>query len=149
MLGVVVLLTLNPAGDVSRPLRAAAIAAALGALGGFPVGANEARALTRTREAERHRDELRRERDLRERIVETSPVGIAVVEDDGGVGFANEHAVETVGVPREEFSDLRYDEPMFQGPGDANGSLFERILDTGEAVYGEELQVERPDGERI
>lgn len=108
MLRVVVLLTLNPAGDVSRPLRAVAIAAGLGALGGFPVGANEARAPTRAREAERHRDELRRERDLRERIVETSPVGIAVVEDGEGVRFPNEHADETVGIPREEFSDLRY-----------------------------------------
>lgn len=55
MLGVVVLLTLNPTGSVDRPLRAGWIAAAVGGVGGLAIGLNEARAITQARQAERAR----------------------------------------------------------------------------------------------
>lgn len=55
MLGIVVLLVLNPAGSVDRPLRAGWIAAAIGGVGGFAIGLQEARAITRARQAERAR----------------------------------------------------------------------------------------------
>ena len=149
MLGVVVLLTLNPTGSVDRPLRAAVLATSLGSLGGLANGINNARAISRARDAEQHRDELRQERDLRERIVETSPIGIGVVNADGSIRIINAHAADIVGIPQDELTGLSYDEPMFREPGTADRSLFEQIRATGEPVYGEERQIARPDGERI
>lgn len=55
MSGVIVLLIVNPAGTVDRPIRAGLLGTALGSVGGLGVGLNEARAITQAREAERAR----------------------------------------------------------------------------------------------
>ena len=60
MLGVVWLLTFNPAGNLDHPLRAAVIGMGIGANGGFLVGTNEAQSIVRAEEAERRTQELAR-----------------------------------------------------------------------------------------
>ena len=153
MLAVVGLLVLNPGGSVDRPLRAAVLATALGSVGGLGVGLNEARAFSRAREVEQHRDELRQERDLRERIVETSPIGIVVVDADGSISSANQYAAELLGVSEDELTELGYDEPMFEATGPdgtpVEDEMFQQVLSTGEPIYNVERQITRADGQRI
>ncbi|QLD89291.1 histidine kinase [Natronomonas salina] len=60
MLGVVWLLTWNPAGSLDHPLRAAVIGVGIGANGGFLVGTNEAQSIVRADEAEERTQELAR-----------------------------------------------------------------------------------------
>jgi PAS domain S-box-containing protein len=98
-------------------------------------------------------DNLRRERDLRERIVETSPIGIVVVDSDGRISFANEHAAEMLEFSKDELTNLRYDESMF-GASAADGSpaeeeIFQPVRSSGEPVYNAERRVTRSDGRRI
>jgi PAS domain S-box-containing protein len=150
---VVGLIEVNPAGDIDRPLFTLFISIAVGSVAGFGIGVHEARAVSRAREAEEHRDKFRSERDLRERIFETSPIGITVVDADRSIRTVNERAAEVVGLPREELLDLEYDESLFDAT-DADGNpledgVFEQVLTTGDAVYDEERRITRPDGNRI
>ena len=64
MLGVVLLLELNPGGGLDRPVLSSVIAAALGAVAGFAIGVNEARAITQAREAEYQAAEAERGREI-------------------------------------------------------------------------------------
>lgn len=153
MAGVIIVLELNPAGSVDRTFYTPVIATALGSIGGFGVGVNEARAITRAYEAEERNRKLQRERNLRERIVETSPVGIVVIDADGTLSFANDHAVEMLGLPRDEIVGLEYDTSMFEAT-DADGNpieegVFDRVLSSGEPVFDAERHLTRSDGRRI
>lgn len=64
MIGVVLLLMLNPGGSVDRPIRAGMIAMALGSVAGLAIGTNEARAITQAREAEHQAAEAERGREI-------------------------------------------------------------------------------------
>ncbi len=77
---------------------------------------------------------LRAEHELNERIVETTPVGILVVNDAGEVTYANDRASEILG----ETSDERV------------GELFPASWAVGneERVRRFERELERPDGQR-
>lgn len=153
MLAIVGLLVLNPGGSVDRPLRAAVLATAIGSVAGLAIGMNEAQALTRAREAEQHRDELRQERDLRERIVETSPTGIVVVDEDGSISSANQYAAEILGFSEDKLTELNYDEPVFEAVAPegtpCTGEIFQQVLSTDEPIYNAERQIMRADGQRI
>ncbi|UPV75076.1 hypothetical protein M0R89_03165 [Halorussus limi] len=63
LLGVVGLLLLDPDVNVNHLLWSTVLAAAVGNLGGLAIGANEARAISRAREAEDHERELQRQND--------------------------------------------------------------------------------------
>ena len=152
MLGVVALLAV--ATGLNRPLFTPMAGTALGSVAGFAIGVNEARALSRATEAEHHRDELRQERDLRERIFETSPVGITIVDDDGSIRMANEHAARISGYSRAELEAVEeHDAPKFEvTDADGNpieGGLVEDVLDSGEPIYDVERQITSRDGRRI
>jgi len=57
--------------------------------------------------------ELRQERDLLEGIVETSPIGITVVDADGALTFVNERAEKIYGRPREGIGEFTHDDPRW------------------------------------
>jgi len=153
MLTVVGLVHLNPAGGLDRPVFSLLLATGLGSVAGLANGANEARAISRAAEAQQRRDEVREERDLRQRIVATSPVGILVVDADGQIASANDHAVEVLGYTEAELTDFQHDEPIFQTTGPNSESvdddLFTRVVSTRSPVYDAERQVTRADGQRI
>ncbi|WP_164974859.1 bacterio-opsin activator domain-containing protein [Halegenticoccus tardaugens] len=96
--------------------------------------------------------ELRRERELVERIFETSPIGLGIVSHDGGLERTNARAeamTESLADEVIEGCDLR-DVEVY----DADGSPVpfeerptQRARKTGEPVYNAELAVDR-DGER-
>lgn len=153
MAGVILVLQLNPAGSIDRTFYTPAIATALGCIGGFGVGINEARAIAQTYKAEERNRELQRERDLRKRIFETSPVGITVVDADGTLSFANDHTAEIIGAPKDEIIGREYDTSMFDATGPDGDPIekgvFDRVLETGEPVFDAERQIVRSDGRRI
>ncbi len=101
---------------------------------------------------ERHalESDLRRQRDLSQRMLETAPVGILVLDEDRTVAEANERAEAVVGVP---FSELRTGERSFRlldvEGNELPPSAFPtaRVIDDGESVEGEVLKLVRPDGE--
>ena len=107
------------------------------------------RDMTDRRERER---EIRRERDLTERILETSPVGIAVVNRDGSTDRANERMAELLGVSSGDVSAYTAGErAMF----DANGEFLpvedrpaSRVFETGEPLYDREILIDPPGGSR-
>jgi PAS domain S-box-containing protein len=105
--------------------------------------------VTERRRAQR---QLERERDLVESIVESSPVGIGVVNPDGTIVRANEHAEEILGLSAGELADQPAAEhPVYDVDGDpipADERPFAEALETGETVQNREIQVEKPDGER-
>ncbi|ODR81028.1 PAS domain-containing sensor histidine kinase [Haladaptatus sp. W1] len=100
-------------------------------------------------------DQLLRERNQTERLLETSPVGIYVQDADGEILLANRRAQELLGQSEEEFQKKSDDADEWRTL-DANGepladgkSPAERVHSTGETVYDEEIAIEKPDGERL
>ncbi|QLD88184.1 PAS domain S-box protein [Natronomonas salina] len=97
-------------------------------------------------------EQLQRERDLTSQILETSPVGIQVLDADGDVTRMNERLREILEISDDEArsydpSDRTvYDETGAELPPDRHP--FGETLRTGEPVYDRTLQVELPSGDR-
>ncbi|WP_265110834.1 PAS domain-containing sensor histidine kinase [Halosolutus halophilus] len=95
--------------------------------------------------------QLERERDLIDRILETSPVGIQVFDADGEVTRMNERVRDILEIPEEEAEIYDpsqrpvYDEDGREVP--ATEHPFARTLETGEPVYEDVLQIDLPSGD--
>ena len=104
------------------------------------------------RERTDREQQLQRERDLTARVLETSPVGILVVDDDGEVRRTNDRAREILGITADERGEYTPgDRPTYDENGEpvsVDNHPFATVLETGEPVYDRVLQMERPDGER-
>ncbi|QCS44526.1 PAS domain S-box protein [Natrinema versiforme] len=102
--------------------------------------------------ANRRRDA---EASLKDKIVETSPIGITIVDTDGEMRFANDRAEEIFGRSKERIDELRFDDPEWDEIGPDGHSLssaelpFSRILESGEPVFDQVSGVLRPDGQRV
>ncbi|MCU4740686.1 PAS domain S-box protein [Natronoglomus mannanivorans] len=115
---------------------------------------NVAGLLTAAIENEQAGQQIREAETVTDRIVETSPVGIVVVDTDGEVSFVNERAQALLGRPRAELLTFAADDPRWQrtggGRSGVDGGLpFERVVGTGEPVFDVELTVSRPGGEQV
>jgi len=115
-----------------------------GALDGY---AKVIRDMTDRREQER---QLRRERDLTDRILDTSPVGIVVLDSDGDHVRINERAKDVLDIPDDEAESYS---PSQRTVYDADGNVVApeehpaaRVLESGEPVFDWEAKVELPDG---
>ena len=99
--------------------------------------------------------DLRREEHVRDRIVETSPIGITIVDADGTFSYGNERAEEVLGVSREQLNDRRYDAPMFEvmnvdgSPIPERERPFTRVMETGDRIVGQEIRIRRSDGRDV
>ncbi len=119
-----------------------------GTLQGF---AKVTRDMTDRRERER---DLRRERDLNEKLLRTAPVAIAVYDSDCEPLLSNRRARDVLGLPESgDVDDLRdagrwdvYDADGTQLSADELPAA--RVLERGEAVSDVEIAIDRPDGER-
>ncbi|MDQ2051467.1 PAS domain S-box protein [Natronolimnohabitans sp. A-GB9] len=106
---------------------------------------------------ERDRVERRRsaEATLKDKIVETSPIGITIVGIDGEMRFANDRAEEIFGRPRERINELSFDDPAWDEIGPDGEPLereelpFPRIVESEEPLFDQLSGVLRPDGERV
>lgn len=98
---------------------------------------------------------LRRERDLFNRITETSPIAITVVDRDGRISFANSRAERILGLTKDEITDLTYNASDWRitdlagGPFPDEALPFRRVMKTGKPVYGVQHAIEWPDGRRV
>jgi PAS domain S-box-containing protein len=97
--------------------------------------------VTARREAE---ERLREETETLERLLETSPVGITVLDADGQIVRANRAAEEVLGLERSDVVGRLFDEPTWEivgedgGPVDSEDLPFSRVMATGETVRGYE-----------
>jgi len=100
------------------------------------------------------RRELRRERDLNDQLLETAPIGITVHAADGTITRTNERAETILGLAKsqldghhcEELSCTFRDEDGAEIPIEQLPS--QRVIETEQPVFGRELQVVHPDGEK-
>ncbi|WP_246998736.1 PAS domain S-box protein [Halosolutus gelatinilyticus] len=114
-----------------------------------------ANVLASTIDNERTKRELREETALKDRIVEASPIGIIVADDDGTMTVANGRAEEITGRDREELARMSHGDDewdLVDSEGDplpADAVPFNRVRETGAPVFDAELGIRRPDGERV
>ncbi|MCT9094532.1 PAS domain-containing protein [Haloarchaeobius sp. HME9146] len=98
---------------------------------------------------------LRQERDLMDRLFETSPVGIVLVDSDRVIVRANDRAATLLRMDLDDIIGTTYDDPdwglyTFDGeeyPIERHPTY--RVLEAGEKVVGEDMVVTRGDGERF
>ena len=100
----------------------------------------------------RMEERLREETETLERLLETSPVGIAVLNPEGEIVRANQTAEQVLGLERSEVLGRPFDAPDWEIV-DENGEPipvadlpFSRVMETGETVTGYEHAI-RVDGE--
>ncbi len=100
-------------------------------------------------------DELRRERDLMNHVMATSPAGILVTDCEGQVTFANARAEQVLGLSSTEISQRSYNAPEwritdYEGHPFPNKDLpFQRVMRTSKPVFDVRHAIEWPDGRRV
>jgi len=98
---------------------------------------------------------LRHERALLSRIMETSPVGITLVNRDGLVTFANPQAEKVLGLTKDSFTQRTYNSPRwritdYHGDPFPDAELpFQRVMATRQPVYDVQHAIVWPDGRRV
>ncbi|MDQ2048919.1 PAS domain S-box protein [Natronolimnohabitans sp. A-GB9] len=95
--------------------------------------------------------QLQRERDLNEQLLETSSVGIAVVTPDGSIGRANERMTDLLGLSADgddttSSATRRTIVDEDDGPDSVANRLADRVFETGESLSNREVKVRQPDG---
>ncbi len=102
----------------------------------------------------RAEEALRRERDLLERVMETSPVGITLVNRAGQITFANATAEKILGLTKSEITQLTYNDPAWQitdydgQPMPDEALPFRRVMATGQPIYDVRHAIRWPNGRR-
>lgn len=121
--------------------------------GGVLIGAwGTERDITARRRAE---EALRRERELVDRLLETSPIGITAVNREGRITFANAGAKRVLGMTREEIAGLAYNDPRWRITDYAGQPIpdeempFRKVRASGQAIYDVRHAIEHPDGRRV
>ncbi len=101
----------------------------------------------------RIRKEHRRERELLERVFETSPVGIVILGTDGEIQRVNERSVEMLGLSEEAITNRNYNSHEWEVT-DENGTPLSEDDHPMRSVFEDETTVRdatiryrRPDGE--
>jgi PAS domain S-box-containing protein len=108
--------------------------------------------ITREKQVE---NELRYERDRFDRFVETSPVGIKVINKHGIIVIANMQAAEQLGMKPEEVVGRKFNDPDFrftdcQGkPMGEEEYVFSLVRESGKPVYDKCYIINRGDNTRI
>ncbi|MFP8953220.1 PAS domain S-box protein [Natrialbaceae archaeon A-arb3/5] len=100
-------------------------------------------------------EQLRIERSLKDRILETSPIAITVIDTEGRNAFANERAEEILGRSFDELQTYTHDDERWNivdedGEQLASDELpFSIVKETEEPVYDEVIGIDHPDGTRV
>ena len=116
------------------------------------------RALAETqlrRERWQAENELHRERETIARLVETSPVGIVMVNREGKITFANAQAEHILGLQRDEITQRTYNDPRWRitdyagQPYPDDQLPFAYVMRTGQPVQNVRHAIAQPDGHRV
>ncbi len=108
--------------------------------------------ITKIKQAE---DFLRQERNLFDRIMETSPVGITRVDAVGKLVYANKRAEKILGGQFSEDEQKAYDDPAWKikdlngKPFPAGNLPFNLVKKTQKSVYDIRHAIEWPDGRQV
>jgi PAS domain S-box-containing protein len=103
----------------------------------------------------RAEDALRREQTLLNRIMETSPVGITLVDPQGKIIFANSHAQQVLGLTKDEITQRKFNSPdwkitTYNGEPILDGDLpFNKVISTGQPVIDDQHTISRHNGQKI
>jgi len=95
---------------------------------------------------------LREERDLLDRIFETSPAPITVLDTEGEFMEVSDRAEEVLGLEESEVTNRTYNDPAWHIRGPEGGPMpdeelpYARVMATGEPVYDVEHRIAWPDG---
>lgn len=98
---------------------------------------------------------LYREHGLLTRIMETSPVGVAVVNREGQITFANTYAEKVLGLSKDVITQRRYNSPQWRITDYDGNALpdeelpFRKVMDTGLPVYDVRHAIVQLDGKRM
>jgi PAS domain S-box-containing protein len=90
-----------------------------------------------------------------ERIVETIPDGIIIVNREGAITYANSSAERILGLTRATITERSYNDPKWKitsvdgGPFPDEDLPFSRVMKSNQAVYGVEHAIVYPDGRSI
>lgn len=107
-----------------------------------------------TAQVEAH-EQLTRERDFLQRVMETSPAGIVFVDRQGWITFTNRQAEAVLGLEASQIRGRRYNAPEWQitdfegGPFPDDQLPFRRVMETGRPVFGIQHAISWPDGRRV
>jgi PAS domain S-box-containing protein len=99
-------------------------------------------------------NDLSEERDLLNRIFETSPAAITVFNEDGEFVRASARAEDILGLERDEVTDRTYNDPRWNITAPGGDPMpdeelpFVQVMATGEPVRDVEHAIEWPDGTR-
>lgn len=120
--------------------------------GNYLMSRSTAYDMTARKQAEK---ELERQRALFQRIAETSPVSITIVDRNGQIIFANPQAEKILGLTKDEITHLTYNAPAWHIT-DFNGNPFpdeelpfRQVMTTRRSVYGVQHAIQWPDGKRV
>ncbi len=106
-------------------------------------------------EQREYKQQLWQERDLTEQILDTSPIGIFLMNDSGEITLANDRVKDILGVTDEDLSGLVHSAPEFDfikpngEPIPDAGLPVKQARQTSEAVFGIDIGVIRPDDQHI
>ncbi len=95
------------------------------------------------------------EQALLNRIMVTSPVGIAVASREGQITFANPQAEKILGLSKEEMTQRSYNAPEWHataidgGPFSDEEQPFSRVMAARQPVFDVQHAIEWPDGRRV
>ena len=105
--------------------------------------------------AQKHREaELAAERQLLDRLFETSPAGIVLLDADGRITHANKHGEVVLGVSQSAITDRSYDDPAWDihdehgEPISGDRLPFARVKRTAEPVFNYEHGITLSDGSK-
>lgn len=100
----------------------------------------------------RQREQIER---LKDRLLDTSPTGILLINEAGEITLANDYAQDVLGMTSEDLIGRSHNAAVFDFV-DLNGEPlpaaelpFEQVRTTGNAVFGVEVGTTRPDGQRV
>ncbi len=108
--------------------------------------------ITERKEAE---EALRRERDILDKMMETSPSAITLVNLQGGIVFANSQAQKLFQLTKEDITSRTYNAPAWRSTDLEGNPLqdeefpFRRILQEQRPIYDMRHAIELPAGKRI
>jgi len=103
----------------------------------------------------RAEEALKKQLDLFERITETSPVGITLLDSDGSIRFANLTAEKILGLTKDEITGRVYNDPKWHivdetgKPFPEEKLPFSIVMNTGSAVHNVRHGIKWPDGRSI
>jgi PAS domain S-box-containing protein len=111
--------------------------------------------ITEITERKNYEQQILKEKNLLQQVMETSPVGITMVDEKGNITMANARAEEILGLERSDIYKRRYNDQEWQianvqGNEYPDDQLpFELVKKTGKSVFGIKHSLVWPDGKKV